>query len=259
MGRAIEVSWIKGTAKGYTDVFPVETFQAEVNGEERFHRVRGPHGGKHQARYRLDVSGKKAELDYAAFPEFNEAQGMDLGVLSFTFADESRTQLTGIRWDGHPVGDEASWQIVEKIPIDELVSAHQIKMAQEILRPGQAEFRDQLGLAYGWKCCITGCPVPWTLQAAHILTFAGKGPDTPSNGLLLRSDWHALFDAELLAIDPQTRLVHLAAEVRAWPEYGALHKTARLSEPQPGHKTAAPPVKALEARWKKFMADSSAD
>jgi putative restriction endonuclease len=40
------------------------------------------------------------------------------------------------------------------------------------------------------------------LEAAHILPFAERGPHEISNGLLLRSDFHKLFDIGLVTVTP---------------------------------------------------------
>ena len=39
------------------------------------------------------------------------------------------------------------------------------------------------------------------LQAAHIRSFSEEGPNSVDNGILMRSDMHALFDAGYLTID----------------------------------------------------------
>ena len=39
------------------------------------------------------------------------------------------------------------------------------------------------------------------VQAAHIRSFSDEGPNTVDNGVLVRSDMHAFFDAGYLTID----------------------------------------------------------
>ena len=68
------------------------------------------------------------------------------------------------------------------------------------VRLGQGAFRILITDAYLRKCSITGEKTLPVLEAAHIKPFAQSGPHFISNGLLLRSDIHKLFDAGYLTI-----------------------------------------------------------
>jgi predicted restriction endonuclease len=68
-------------------------------------------------------------------------------------------------------------------------------------RRGQSKFRQKLLEAYKGKCIVTGCRVEAILEAAHITPHAEHTDYRVSNGLLLRSDIHTLFDLNLLTID----------------------------------------------------------
>jgi HNH endonuclease len=61
-------------------------------------------------------------------------------------------------------------------------------------RLGQGAFRVLVTEAYARRCAITGERTLPVLEAAHIRPFAEAGPHVLSNGLLLRSDLHTLFD-----------------------------------------------------------------
>lgn len=89
-------------------------------------------------------------------------------------------------------------------------------------RRGQTPFRDALIAAYNGRCAITGCSVLDVLEAAHIHPYRGPDTNKVTNGLLLRSDVHTLFDCCLLAIDADTMTVLVAPQLRD-SEYGALH------------------------------------
>ncbi|MCA1790933.1 MAG: HNH endonuclease [Thioalkalivibrio sp.] len=89
-------------------------------------------------------------------------------------------------------------------------------------RQGQPAFRRALLAAYGGRCCITGCDVPYALDAAHILPYRGDHSNHVSNGLLLRTDIHTLFDLHLLGIDPSSKQVDLAESIQD-SDYGSLH------------------------------------
>jgi len=69
-------------------------------------------------------------------------------------------------------------------------------------RLGQGSFRTLVTSAYHKRCAISGDKVLPILQAAHIKPFAESGPNRVSNGLLLRSDLHILFDKGYITITP---------------------------------------------------------
>lgn len=73
-------------------------------------------------------------------------------------------------------------------------------------RLGQGGFRVSLIEAYARSCAMTGEKTLPVLTAAHIRPFAQDGPHMVSNGLLLRSDLHMLFDAGLVGVNPDLRI-----------------------------------------------------
>lgn len=68
------------------------------------------------------------------------------------------------------------------------------------VRLGQGAFRVLVTDAYSKRCSITGEKTLPVLEAAHIKPYAKSGPNFISNGLLLRSDMHKLFDAGYITI-----------------------------------------------------------
>lgn len=68
------------------------------------------------------------------------------------------------------------------------------------VRLGQGAFRVLVTDAYQRRCAITGEKTLPVLEAAHIKKYAESGPHFISNGLLLRSDMHKLFDTGYLTI-----------------------------------------------------------
>ena len=74
-------------------------------------------------------------------------------------------------------------------------------------RLGQAGFRVSVLDAYDRKCAITEEKTLPVLEAAHIRPYADGGLHEIGNGLLLRSDFHTLFDAGYLTIDTDHRLL----------------------------------------------------
>lgn len=91
------------------------------------------------------------------------------------------------------------------------------------LRRGQPKFRRALLTAYGFRCAVTGTCIEDVLEAAHIVPYNGDSTNHVCNGLLLRSDIHALFDLGLLSINPETFAVYCSEQIRGDPMYRALH------------------------------------
>ncbi|WP_244846577.1 HNH endonuclease [Caballeronia sp. SL2Y3] len=86
--------------------------------------------------------------------------------------------------------------------------------ASIVLREGQPAFRRSMLEAYERRCAISGCDVIPVLEAAHICRYMGKETNVVSNGLLLRSDLHTLYDRALIAIEPDTLRVMVSPELR---------------------------------------------
>ena len=73
-------------------------------------------------------------------------------------------------------------------------------------RLGQGSFRTLVIDAYHRRCAITGESTLPALEAAHIRSYASDGVHQVSNGLLLRSDFHKLFDAGLVTVEPDLKV-----------------------------------------------------
>ncbi|MEO6562821.1 MAG: HNH endonuclease [Nitrosospira sp.] len=67
-------------------------------------------------------------------------------------------------------------------------------------RLGQGTFRVLVTEAYKRRCAITGESTLPVLEAAHIKPFSQSGFNNAFNGLLLRSDFHKLFDLGLVTL-----------------------------------------------------------
>ncbi|MFP2201259.1 HNH endonuclease [Enterobacter ludwigii] len=88
-------------------------------------------------------------------------------------------------------------------------------------RRGQRKFREKL-LVKHEKCSVTGCAIVDILEAAHITPYRNDSHNDISNGLLLRSDIHTLYDLNLFAIHPINLTIHFAP-VLLESEYSAYH------------------------------------
>lgn len=101
-------------------------------------------------------------------------------------------------------------------------------------RLGQGAFRVLVTDAYARRCAITGEKTLPVLQAAHIKPYAAEGPHRVSNGLLLRSDIHTLFDRGYVTVTPDLTIEvskHLREDWQNGREYYAHHGKALAIQP----------------------------
>ena len=87
------------------------------------------------------------------------------------------------------------------------------RLAQSVVREGQGSFRLRLMEAYEGRCAITGERTEPVLEAAHIQDYLGPASNHVQNGLVLRADWHSLYDEGLVTIVPRERLGSAAFRV----------------------------------------------
>jgi putative restriction endonuclease len=87
-------------------------------------------------------------------------------------------------------------------------------------RLGQGSFRALVTDAYSYRCAISRERTLPVLQAAHIRPYAEGGTHELSNGLLLRSDLHTLFDQHYLTIDPHKKTLIVSRRIREQFENG---------------------------------------
>jgi HNH endonuclease len=87
-------------------------------------------------------------------------------------------------------------------------------------RLGQGLFRVLLTDAYERRCSITGERTLPVLEAAHIKPYSGVQRHEISNGLLMRSDLHRLFDEGYMTLDPGDRRVVVSKRIREEFENG---------------------------------------
>lgn len=75
--------------------------------------------------------------------------------------------------------------------------------AEQVIRPriGQGAFKVLITDAYHRRCAITGEKTLPVLEAAHIKPYSMDGPHAISNGLLLRRDFHTLYDRGYITVD----------------------------------------------------------
>lgn len=83
-------------------------------------------------------------------------------------------------------------------------------------RLGQSSFRILVTDAYKRRCAITGENTLLALEAAHIVPYSEEGTHDVRNGLLLRADFHRLFDVGLVSVT-QDLQIKVSPKIReAW-------------------------------------------
>ncbi len=134
-------------------------------------------------------------------------------------------------------------------PIEQSSAAETKRIERAIKeRRGQPMFRRELLQVYGGRCAVTGCEETSVLEAAHIVGFSKKGRYEARNGLLLRADWHTLFDLGLWAVNPNRFTIEVSPRIND-REYTRFHgrKIYRPSDPK-----LSPVRDALSRRYNQF-------
>ncbi len=111
--------------------------------------------------------------------------------------------LTSLELAGHILGGGHSLAIVRR-------------------RRGQREFRFKMMERFGERCAISGEQPAQVLEAAHLYSYAARPEHRSDGGLLLRRDHHALFDANLVTVNPTTWKVEIAPTLRRYETYAAV-------------------------------------
>lgn len=111
------------------------------------------------------------------------------------------------------------------------------------VRVGQREFRLALVERYKSKCAFTGEQPTAVLDAAHLYRYSEVEEHHTDGGLLLRKDLHRLFDIGQLAVEPASLKIDVAAELKVFSDYAALHGRKLAVAPDAGTR------KWLRAHW----------
>ena len=235
------LEWRDEESAGLMDWLPLSWFAEEGVAKKLSHPVGEDGRPQGQAYCDLIVQGETAELDYRPYSKLNAPNEVLHGVLRLTFADADRTSIAAVVWKA---ANEA-----EIAPADfrQYAAPKTPRLVRD--RKGQAKFRRTLKLVYGNRCCISGCTVPAVLEGAHIDPYQSDASDHIQNGLLLRADLHTLFDRHLIAIDPETLLVHVAKSARAAAGYEPWHRVPLQVPTEPTHH---PDQKALLRHWQSW-------
>jgi hypothetical protein len=89
-------------------------------------------------------------------------------------------------------------------------------------RRGQRALGLDLIRQYGENCAFSGGQPPQVLEAAHLYSYAIRPEHRSDAGLLLRRDYHALFDAKLVTVNPSSLKIEIASVLKKYPNYRSL-------------------------------------
>ena len=190
-----------------------------------------------------------------------------LGVAAVVDWSEGYFRLEGFSPYGVAHGPSAGTDIGELIKrhessnwdnfdhYEDLGDEREHEVASIVRRRGQPAFRQALLDAYEGRCAMSGSDAMHVLEACHIRPYRGPQTNTLSNGLLLRSDLHTLFDLGLLAVDTRSMTTLVAPELRETTYRGLLGRPVAEPKFVPGESN----VYALDwhRRWSGLSQRSS--
>lgn len=160
-------------------------------------------------------------------------------------------------WSAEPTALEAiAAPAVDRSTVakDEEFEQRVARFTRVQVRTEQAAFREAVFRAFGGRCAVSGCDVPEAVEAAHL---AGRDwrqrHNTASDGILLRRDLHALYDAGLLEITGGG-LVQLSGGGDG--HYGEFHGTS-VRPPAASLDEWEPPAANLGLRPAEFNDEAS--
>jgi putative restriction endonuclease len=112
-------------------------------------------------------------------------------------------------------------QLAEKIATTAAIESHCFGKPQILLpRLGQGSFRVVVTDAYERRCAFTGERTLPVLDAVHIKPYSVHHRHEVSNGMLMRSDLHRLFDEGYITIVPVDRRIQVSSRIREEFENG---------------------------------------
>jgi len=122
---------------------------------------------------------------------------------------------------------------------------------EQTIREGQTQFRNKLLDHYGASCMVSGVKVLEVLEAAHILPYNGQSTNDITNGMILRSDIHRLFDKGLLGFRPEDFTISISPNLECTEYQAYSGKKLKLN------KKAKFDNEAISKRWKEFKSNNN--
>jgi len=137
--------------------------------------------------------------------------------------------------------------------VTEILGGHKKSVVRR--RVGQRAFRLRMIDKFGESCAFSGKQPPQVLEAAHLYSYAERPEHKQDGGLLLRRDFHSLFDAKLMTVNPNRWNIEVAPRIRNYRIYGSLHGSPLLvpRESRPDSDLIAD---HYEVSWREFQNQS---
>jgi hypothetical protein len=152
--RILALSWRgteAGPARGYTDLIPANWFSTEgrhLGGLS--HKMEGPRGGFYRATCDVDVEGKSVTLVYT------ESDVHFAGTVRIEFADNTRSMVQDVLWEGKRAPVERSWREPEDYASQEgALRLHLHRRRERDLKLARAKIDDVLRKHN--KICCEAC------------------------------------------------------------------------------------------------------
>ncbi len=194
-----------------SDVFNVEDGRYRYTQNKNADVIVLSRDGVAHGHFEISTRTKPTERDRLSYPKVRSVYIVQKSALYTNPVRLSELSLSPKSY-GRSI-TEAEFDAILRVAGD-IESVHRCSLPQDLSelewvlrevkrRIGQSDFRQTLIRAYGSRCAVTDCDVLDVLEAAHIDAYAGVHSNHPGNGLLLRADIHALFDADLIAFPPQ--------------------------------------------------------
>lgn len=121
-----------------------------------------------------------------------------------------------IKWDGpqsRAVADELRGRFNILHSVVEVEQERLDRQRESVERwKRDGKFRTALLDLFDSTCAISGCKVLDAIDASHIRAVADEGEDHVTNGWVIRTDLHRLFDVSLLSINPNDGRVHISPD-----------------------------------------------
>ncbi len=146
--------------------------------------------------------------------------------------------------DGRYLWDAVADRIAGIVTTNEGLGALPRHGAPSLIKPrlGQGAFRLAITDSYERRCAVSGEKTLPILDAAHIQAYEAGGEHSLSNGLLLRTDIHKLFDLGYVTVSPDGRFEvshRLKADFDNGKHYYELHGSS-VRTPQNTAALASP-------------------
>ena len=197
MTDTFQIKWTDPKSGYYVDILDTQFFAQKGSGREITHPIKRPNGSVFWGKCTIQVRGNIATLIYPEDDRWYD------GTTKIIFTNNRRETIEEVLWaDTDSDGFSNLRPIFERITNSEAQDevARLVTLGKIARRPDQTLFSEKVREAYDGKCAVTGCSTPAALEAAHIQVNRGKDLNHLENGILLRADIHALFDAGLITL-----------------------------------------------------------